>query len=122
MLHRIAWTESARPRGGEEVELEENEEGEEGGAAPPINGIGVGAAVPVTPGNDNGGGGEEGATSLQDNKCWLVWEGLLRDRVYSAFKARSCPTDRDAKEFLGEKMRGYWDQAKNWKPEDEELF
>ncbi|KAF8345439.1 pre-mRNA processing factor 3-domain-containing protein [Amanita rubescens] len=116
MIHRIVWTESARPRGREEVELEENpEEAEKAG--PSVNGI-VAADAPA-----NGGEAEEeDSPSLQNNKCWLIWEGLLRDRVFNTFRAKSCPTDRDAKELLGEKMRGYWDQAKNWKPEEEELF
>ncbi|KAF8726543.1 hypothetical protein AX14_007747 [Amanita brunnescens Koide BX004] len=115
MLHRIAWTEAARPRGGEEVELEENADAEEE-AGPSVNGIAA-RDVPVS-----GAEAEEEDSSLQSNKCWLIWEGLLRDRVFNTFRAKSCPTDRDAKEFLGEKLRGYWDQAKNWKPEDEELF
>ncbi|KIL60322.1 hypothetical protein M378DRAFT_921940 [Amanita muscaria Koide BX008] len=116
MLHRIAWTERARPRGGEVVEVEEeNEEGASGGVGPSVNGVAVSVAS-----EDNGGEGDP--TSLQENKCYLVWEGLLRDRVFNVFKAKSCPTDRDAREFLGERMRGYWDQAKNWKPEEEELF
>jgi U4/U6 small nuclear ribonucleoprotein PRP3 len=116
MMHRIVWTESARPRGREEVELEENPE-EAGEAGPSVNGI-VAADVPATGGEAE----EEDSPSLQNNKCWLIWEGLLRDRVFNTFRAKSCPTDRDAKELLGEKMRGYWDQAKNWKPEEEELF
>ncbi|PFH50492.1 hypothetical protein AMATHDRAFT_60894 [Amanita thiersii Skay4041] len=113
MLHRIAWTEAARPRGGEDVEVDEGEEeGVAGGTG--INGVGVSGRSGNTEGDD--------AASLEDNKCWLVWEGMLRDRVYNTFKAKSCPTDRDAKDSLGEKLRGYWDQAKNWKPEEEELF
>ncbi|KAK2465094.1 hypothetical protein APHAL10511_002902 [Amanita phalloides] len=112
MLHRIAWTESARPRGREEVELEDA--GEEAG--PPVNGIAA------RDDSVKGGNVQEDGPSLQDNKCWLVWEGLLRDRVFNTFRAKSCPTDRDAKELLGDKLRGYWDQAKNWKPEEEELF
>ncbi|KAF8621787.1 hypothetical protein AX15_007522 [Amanita polypyramis BW_CC] len=117
MLHRVAWTESARPRGGEEAELEEAEDVEE--AAPSVNGV---VAPVVSINGVNGSEEGEDTTSLQDNKCWLVWDGSLRERVFNSFKAKSCPTDRDAKEFLGDKMRGYWDQAKNWKPEEEELF
>ena len=60
--------------------------------------------------------------SLENNACYLVWEGQLRDRAFNGFKGKNCPTDRDAKEVLGEKMKGYWDQAKNWRPEEEELF
>ena len=109
MLVRIAWTEAARERGGEDVEIDEGEEGEEGN-----HDKGRGKAVAQ---NENG---EE--VSLEDNKCWLIWEGQLRDRAFNNFKPKSCPTDSAAKEVLGQKLAGYWDQAKNWKPEEEELF
>ncbi|RPD65244.1 PRP3-domain-containing protein [Lentinus tigrinus ALCF2SS1-7] len=108
MLHRIAWTEPARERGHEDVELEQDED-----AAG--NGKGKAIATAST-------GGEEGPVSLDDNHCWLVWEGQLRDRAFNNFKPKSCPTDGAAKEVLGAKLAGYWDQAKNWKPEEEELF
>ena len=44
----------------------------------------------------------EGTWSLEDNKSYLVWESMLRDRAFSNFKEKSCPRDRDAKELLGE--------------------
>ncbi|KAK7683097.1 hypothetical protein QCA50_013770 [Cerrena zonata] len=110
MLHRIAWTEAARERGAEDVEIDrgEDEEGKDSAAAGP----------------SKTGNGDEGETpvSLENNQCWLIWEGLLRDRAFNSFKPKSCPTDAAAKEVLGAKLAGYWDQAKNWKPEDEELF
>lgn len=109
MLDRIAWTEAARERGGSDVEIDEGEEGENG-----TEDKGKGKAIT----QDEDGG----TVSLEDNHCWLVWEGQLRDRVFSNFKPKSCPTDGAAKEVLGEKLAGYWDQAKNWKPEEEELF
>ncbi|KAL7284340.1 hypothetical protein ACG7TL_001629 [Trametes sanguinea] len=107
MLRRIAWTEPARERGGEDVEIEGDEEGE--------GDKGKGKAVAS-------GSTEEGQVSLEDNHCWLIWEGQLRDRAFKNFKPKSCPTDSAAKEALGEKLAGFWDQAKNWKPEEEELF
>lgn len=109
MLQRIAWTEAARPRGGEDVELENPDsevEGEVEGSTSKVK-----AKV-----------SEEAQGSLEDNKCFLVWEGMLRDRAYNNFKAKSCPTDRDAKDLLGDRLKGYWDMAKNWKAEEEELF
>ncbi len=106
MLIRIAWTEAARERGGSDVEIDEGSEGENGSAD-------KGKAAKE----------EEGvAVTLEDNKCWLIWEGQLRDRAFSNFKPKSCPTDGAAKEVLGQKLAGYWDQAKNWKPEEEDLF
>ena len=111
MLHRIAWTEAARERGEEDVELDDDDDGGAGVA----EGKGKGKAV-ATPDE------EGGPVSLEDNQCWLVWEGQLRDRSYNNFKPKSCPTDATAKEVLGQKLAGYWDSAKNWKPEEEELF
>ena len=111
MMVRIAWTEAARQRGGSDVEIDEGDEEDNGG----VRDKGKGKAVAQ---NDE----EEGPVSLEGNQCWLIWEGQLRDRVFSNFKPRSCPTDSSAKEVLGQKLAGYWDQAKNWKPEEEELF
>ncbi|KAF8908624.1 pre-mRNA processing factor 3-domain-containing protein [Gymnopilus junonius] len=130
MLHRIAWTESARPRGGgaaEDVELENPEsdvEGEggnggSGAAAASSSTAAAGAAGAKTPGD---GGDEEVVKSLEGNKCFLIWEGALRQREFNAFKARTCPTDREAREFLGERLKGHWDVAKNWRAEEEEMY
>ena len=109
MLVRIAWTEAARQRSGPEVEIDEGSDEENGGGD---KGKGKAVAQPD----------EEGPVSLEDNQCWLIWEGQLRDRAFNNFKPRSCPTDSAAKEVLGLKLAGYWDQAKNWKPEEEDLF
>jgi U4/U6 small nuclear ribonucleoprotein PRP3 len=92
LLTRIAWTEAARARGDAEAD----------GAAP---------AAP-----------EEPAQSLEDNRCDLVWEGQLRERAFGTFKPKACPTDHLAKETLGPKLHGYWDMAKNYKPEEDEPF
>ncbi|KAI0337641.1 PRP3-domain-containing protein [Trametopsis cervina] len=109
MLNRIAWTEAARERGGSDVEVEEGDDDAASGAD-------KGKQKATTP-------DVEGApVSLEDNHCWLIWEGQLRDRAFNNFKPKSCPTDNTAKEVLGAKLAGYWDQAKNWKPEEEDLF
>ncbi|KAJ6499582.1 small nuclear ribonucleoprotein hPrp3 [Mycena vitilis] len=106
MMYRIAWTETARRCGAEDVLLEDpNCDVEEGNAE---------AARGRNP--------DGAATSLEHNKCYLVWEGTLQDRSFSEFNARSCPTDEAAKELLGETLEGYWDLAKNWKAEEEELL
>lgn len=115
MLHRIAWTEAARPRGGEDVVLDiASEEGTDtnGAAFNDVAGAG-GPGKSLEP---------EEIVSLENNACYLVWEGQLRDRAFNTFKPRGCPTDAMAKEVLGQRLAGYWDQAKNWKPEEEELF
>jgi len=130
MLHRIAWTEAARPRSNEDVELVGADEDVNNGNGNEASG---GSANIDTVGEDvdskgkgkakqmDGGEDGENGRSLEDNKCWLIWEGTLRDRAFAGFKARSAPTEREAKELLGD-MKGYWDMAKNWKGEEEELF
>lgn len=114
LMHRIAWTEAARPRGAEDVVLEDPNSDGEGESSAPSK-----ARAKSESGEVNG---ENGTTSLEDNRCFLVWEGQLRDRAFSDFRGKPCPTDRDAREVLGEKLKGYWDQAKNWRAEEEELF
>ena len=102
MLHRIAWTEAARARGEEEVELTEGGEGEATGTSPERGG----------PPNEE--------VSLEGNRCDLVWEGPVRERAFTNFRPKSCPTDSAARDALGAKLMSYWDMAKNYKPEDEE--
>lgn len=92
MMHRIAWTEAARHRGAEDVVLADGEDGEG-----MVDGTGV-AGPSTTPVPADGP--VEDARSLEDNKCFLVWEGALRDREFAAFKAKSCPTDREARDFF----------------------
>ena len=104
MLRRINWTEAAQARGEEDVEIEEDEEG--------------GTMNGVIKQADNDNDKEFGSLSLEDNRCDLVWEGELRERVFKSFRPKSCPTDSLAKEALGAKMAGFWDQTKNWKPEE----
>ncbi|KAI0278327.1 pre-mRNA processing factor 3-domain-containing protein [Russula brevipes] len=105
MLHRIPWTEAARARGEEEVEVAEGDEGGEG---------------------DKGRTGKEpdgssvGEVSLEGNRCDLVWEGPIRERGFTNFRPKSCPTDSTARDALGAKLMSYWDMAKNFRPEDEE--
>ncbi|KAF7289985.1 U4 u6 small nuclear ribonucleoprotein [Mycena indigotica] len=100
MLIRIAWTQAARPRGGDDVVLQDNEaDRDESPAAQEVQ-------EPV---------------SLEGNTCWMVWQGMLRERAFHEFRVRHCQTDGDAKELLGDRLRGYWDQAKNWREEDDLL-
>ena len=114
MVHRIRWTEAARARGEEEVELQDGEEEEAEG----VPGRNVSASMRSGEEED----GEFGASTLEDNRCDLIWEGEIRERVFKSFKPKSCPTDAVAKEALGAKMAGFWDQTKNWKPEEVDLF
>ncbi|KAL1743986.1 pre-mRNA processing factor 3-domain-containing protein [Schizophyllum fasciatum] len=110
MTERIDWTQAAQPRGAEDVELEG--EGEGGGAQ----------AVAAGPSTSTPKEGEAEAEGLESNACYLVWEGPVRERAFTGFKAKAAPTDMMAKDLLGDKLKGYWDMAKNFKPEEEELF
>ncbi|KAA1468113.1 PRP3-domain-containing protein [Dentipellis sp. KUC8613] len=109
MLNRIAWTEAARARGEEEVELAEGADGAAGEGT-------------VGKGKEKAEAEAEDVVSLENNRCDLVWEGPIRDRSFTNFRPKSCPTDSTAREALGSKLTGYWDMAKNWKPEEETLF
>ncbi|KAG8963342.1 hypothetical protein FRC05_004779 [Tulasnella sp. 425] len=102
MISRIRWTEAARERGAPE----DTGEGSETGAA-------------VKKEEGVSGGAEQGNTSLEDNTCDKVWEGPLRDRAFSGFRAKSCPTDSSARVLLGDKMASYWDIAKAYVREEE---
>ncbi|KZO98509.1 PRP3-domain-containing protein [Calocera viscosa TUFC12733] len=103
MLVRVKWTEAAQARA-EDVEIDYGEA--------------EGAEKKPDPASA-GGEGKEGTVSLEDNRCDLCWEGPLRERSFQNFRPKACPTDALAKEALGEKLRGFWDLAKNWVPEDE---
>jgi U4/U6 small nuclear ribonucleoprotein PRP3 len=102
MLHRIAWTEAARARGEEEVELADGEDGDESGTGKAQAGL------------------SNSEVSLEGNRCDLVWEGPVRERAFTNFRPKSCPTDSAARDALGTKLMSYWDMAKNFKPDDEE--
>ncbi|KAF8480413.1 pre-mRNA processing factor 3-domain-containing protein [Russula ochroleuca] len=105
MLHRIVWTEAARARGEEEVALAEDGEG----------GGGEESRASKEP-----AGPSSGEVSLEGNRCDLVWEGPIRERGFTNFRPKSCPTDSAARDVLGTKLMSYWDMAKNYKREDEE--
>ncbi|TDL18683.1 PRP3-domain-containing protein [Rickenella mellea] len=120
LLHRMQWTEAARARGAEdaELELDSSPPSPSANAPPDTTAASTSASASTTvPGAD----GEFGTVSLAENRCDLVWEGALRERVFKGFRPRSCPTDAAAREALGVKMAGYWDTTKNWRGEEEEL-
>ena len=81
-------------------------------------------AGPSTPGatkeTADGADGEV-PPSLDENRCDLVWEGPIRERAFAVFRPKATPTDNAAREVLGQKLASYWDMAKNFKPEDEQL-
>lgn len=119
MLERIRWTEPARARGEEEIELAEDNDGEANGDANVSTVVNDDEANAVAATNGLAEG--EGVGDLADNRCDLIWEGALRERAFPSFKQRPAATDAMAKEVLGTKLAGVWDQCKNWKPEETEF-
>ncbi|KDQ10298.1 hypothetical protein BOTBODRAFT_164051 [Botryobasidium botryosum FD-172 SS1] len=108
MLVRIAWTEASRARGEDyydDVTGAGDGDGNGDGTAGGVGGASVKGKEKAE---------EEEVVSLENNKCEKVWEGPLRERTFTAFKARSCPTDGSAKEVLGGKWASYWDAAKTF--------
>ncbi|KAL1923452.1 uncharacterized protein VTP21DRAFT_8432 [Calcarisporiella thermophila] len=54
------------------------------------------------------------------NRCDLVWEGQLRERLFRQFRFRQVPTEGQARELLRKyQAEQYWDLAENFKREDE---
>ena len=78
-MTRIAWSKAARL---EDVELENPDSDVDGDA-------GASTFAVVAKGTAT-----DGARSSEDNNCYLVWEGMLKDRAFNDFKAKSCPMDR----------------------------
>ncbi|KAK4686884.1 U4/U6 small nuclear ribonucleoprotein PRP3, partial [Tremellales sp. Uapishka_1] len=98
MLHRIDWTEEARPLGAEA-------DGDAGSGE-------EAAAQPAK---------QEGPESLAENKCELIWEGEVPERAYKGFRARHAETDTGAKEWLTTKYEGMWDLAKRYQWSGDDL-
>jgi len=109
LLHRMNWTQAARVLDNNDDEAVNTEEEEQDIA----NG---------NKGKDKEVVTDAGIVSLEDNRCDLVWEGEIADRTFRNFKAKPCPTDAAAREVLSSKLAGHWDLAKQWKPQEEELF
>ncbi|KAI0037193.1 pre-mRNA processing factor 3-domain-containing protein [Vararia minispora EC-137] len=108
MLRRIAWTEAARARGEEEVELDAGDDGVDPALSK--------GKEKATEEQD-----EEVPQSLEDNRCDLVWEGPVRERAFATFRPKLAPTDNAAREVLGQKLAGYWDMTKAFRPEEEQF-
>ncbi|EJT99311.1 PRP3-domain-containing protein [Dacryopinax primogenitus] len=108
MLARVKWTEAAQARGAEDVEIDYGDADGPGPSKPSTSAVAA-----------NGDQTPEGQVSLENNRCDMCWEGPLRDRTFQNFRPKACPTDALAKEALGEKLKGYWDLAKNWVSDDE---
>jgi U4/U6 small nuclear ribonucleoprotein PRP3 len=102
LLHRMSWTEAARPRADEQGDEADDLTGSQG----PENNV-------QEPGE---------VTSLENNRCDCVWEGEILERSFAAFRAKNCPTDGMARDVLGPKIASRWDAAKNWRPQDDELL
>ncbi|KAG4095028.1 pre-mRNA processing factor 3-domain-containing protein [Neocallimastix lanati (nom. inval.)] len=93
MLRRIDWSDSKKMNTDEEQGDEgEKEEG------------------------DNGTGEGETSKEKKENKCFLVWEGSIKERLFkNGFKFKPCPTEYKVQETL-EKFNAthYWELVKNY--------
>ena len=103
--HRVDWTRGARRRD-EDGDEDENEDegGEEKGVATTSTAVDM----------------DGNAISLEDNRCDVLWQGLIAAHAFHGFKTVRAPTDNLAREQLGPKMASFWDTAKNWRAPDEE--
>lgn len=107
MLSRIDWTEQARPMA--------DGDGGDGGEDADAGAPGSDAEMDTRMNN------KEGEQDLADNKCELIWEGELPERVFKMFRARHVETDSKAKEWLTPRFEGMWDLAKRWQWAGEDL-
>lgn len=103
MLSRIDWTEQARPMADADGDASASDED---------SGMNN---------NNHNNNGKEGEQDLADNKCELIWEGELPERVFKMFRARHVETDSKAKEWLTPRFEGMWDLAKRWQWAGEDL-
>ncbi|KAK0533444.1 U4/U5/U6 small nuclear ribonucleoprotein prp3 [Tilletia horrida] len=110
MLNRIDWREGGRiidvETGNTAVFADDDEiKLENGGDAKPPGASSSSAAAAAK--------GSEGTVDLSTNECDLIFEGAIRERLWpQGFRARRAETDGDAREILGDKMKGYWDLAR----------
>jgi U4/U6 small nuclear ribonucleoprotein PRP3 len=48
----------------------------------------------------------------EENKCFLVWEGVVKNRAFKRFTWRDMESEKMARELLnGFKVEHYWDAA-----------
>ena len=59
--------------------------------------------------------GDELDESQKVNRCFLVWEGEVKERSFKGFRIKTFPTDSLVRDYLG-KMNAvnYWDAARNF--------
>lgn len=103
MEQRIKWTQPARQRDKEETGEDGDDNDDE---------------MEVQPSQDTA----VDAVDLAENRCDVLWQGLIAEHSFHGFKTVRAPTDNLAREQLGAKLSSFWDIAKNWKPADEELY
>jgi U4/U6 small nuclear ribonucleoprotein PRP3 len=58
---------------------------------------------------------------MSQNKCDIVWEGVIPERVFKYFRANHIDTDSKGKDILTEKYEGLWDLAKKWSWDNDDL-
>ncbi|KAE8226961.1 hypothetical protein CF319_g522 [Tilletia indica] len=109
MMNRMDWQ-----MGGRTIDVETGVspvsaemEGQEGEGQVKMEG---GSSADIKPSTNSG---QQVLVDLSSNRCDLIFEGAIRERLWPmGFRARRAETDGDAREILGEKMKGYWDLAR----------
>ncbi|TXT04244.1 hypothetical protein VHUM_04242 [Vanrija humicola] len=99
MLHRIDWTEEARPHGEADDDSDGSDDEDKKKKAE----------------------GEDDGPDMSENKCELIWEGEIPERTFKIFRARHAETDGAGKDWLTQKYEGMWDLAKRWTWQGEDL-
>jgi U4/U6 small nuclear ribonucleoprotein PRP3 len=95
MLQRIDWTEISPPSSTQKEPDAKDE---------------AAKAWWLKPEEDNGK-----LKDLSENRCVLVWEGQVKERVFKKWSSKVCETDGDARRALERmKMENMWQTAKNW--------
>lgn len=103
MTNRIDWTEEARPHGNDGDRSDSEESGDEDAEKKKKK------------------DGEEEGPDMSENKCEVMWEGEIPERMFKIFRARHVESDRLGKDFLTPKYEGMWDLAKRWTWQGEDL-
>lgn len=94
MLNRIDWTEISPPSSTKVPDAKDE----------------AAKAWWLKPEEDNGQ-----LKDLSENRCVLIWEGQVKERVFKKWSSKACETDGDARRALERmKMENMWQTAKNW--------
>jgi len=103
MLKRVVWTDNL-PSLARDADQPASSGGKPGGGRDP-----VAEAAWLKPEDDTGA-----LRDLSENRCVLVWEGEIRQRMFKKWGSRVCETDSEARSALERaKAEFYWTKARS---------